>query len=45
MNLEPDEVSSLTGMGVLAILPKEAGAPQAAVTLIADRLAAEAVRL
>jgi len=40
MSLDPEEERLLTGMGVLAVLPKEAGAPQAAVTLIADRLAA-----
>lgn len=45
MSLEPGEVRSLTAMGVLAILPKEAGAPQAAVMLIAERLApAQAAR-
>ncbi len=39
MSLDPEEIRSLNGMGVLAVLPKEAGAPQAAVTLIADMLA------
>jgi PAS domain S-box-containing protein len=42
MSLEPEELRALSDMGVLAVLPKEAGAPQAAVTLIADWLAAEA---
>jgi CheY-like chemotaxis protein len=39
-NLEPAEISALEGEGAIAVLPKEAGAPQAAVTLIADALAA-----
>ncbi len=43
MSLDPEEERALNLMGVLAVLPKEAGAPQAAVTLIADWLAAEAV--
>jgi CheY-like chemotaxis protein len=43
MSLDPEEVLALDALGVLAVLPKEAGAPQAAVTLIADKLAAEAV--
>jgi PAS domain S-box-containing protein len=43
MSLDPEEERALAKMGVLAVLPKEAGAPQAAVTLIADRLEADAV--
>jgi len=37
-NLGPDEISSLEAEGAIAVLPKEAGAPQAAVTLIAEVL-------
>jgi CheY-like chemotaxis protein len=37
-NLRPEEVSSLETRGVDAVLPKEAGAPQAAVALIARAL-------
>ncbi len=40
-NLEPDEISALEAEGAIAVLPKEAGAPQAAVTLIAEVLALE----
>jgi CheY-like chemotaxis protein len=42
-SLEPDEIRALEAKGVIAVLPKEAGAPQAAVTLIADALALEEV--
>ncbi|HSP10096.1 MAG TPA: response regulator, partial [Candidatus Dormibacteraeota bacterium] len=38
-DLEPAEIAALEAAGALAVLPKEAGAPEAAVTLIADRLA------
>jgi CheY-like chemotaxis protein len=38
-NLVPDEISALETMGVTAVLPKEAGAPQAAVAVIAGVLA------
>jgi CheY-like chemotaxis protein len=38
-NLEPAEISALEKKGAIAVLPKEAGAPQAAVTLIAEALA------
>ncbi len=38
-DMRPAEMSELEAAGVLAILPKEAGAPQAAVALIADALA------
>jgi CheY-like chemotaxis protein len=40
-NLDPDEISALEAEGAIAVLPKEAGAPQAAVTLIAEVLALE----
>jgi CheY-like chemotaxis protein len=40
-NLKPDEISTLEAEGAIAVLPKEAGAPQAAVTLIAEVLALE----
>jgi CheY-like chemotaxis protein len=40
-NLEPAEISALEAVGAIAVLPKEAGAPQAAVTLIAEVLALE----
>ena len=43
MSLDREEVSALDDLGVLAVLPKEAGAPQAAVTLIAERLGARGV--
>ena len=43
MSLEPKELRSLNGLGVLAVLPKEAGAPQAAATLIAEKLALDSV--
>jgi CheY-like chemotaxis protein len=39
--LAPDELSALEKAGVTAVLPKEAGATQAAATLIADALAKE----
>jgi hypothetical protein len=35
----PGEISALETKGVTAVLPKEAGAPQAAVALIAGVLA------
>lgn len=38
-NLGPGEISALETKGVTAVLPKEAGAPQAAVALIAGVLA------
>lgn len=38
-NLSPAEVSALEAAGAMAVLPKEAGAPQAAVALIAEALA------
>jgi len=37
-NLEPAEISALETQGAIAVLPKEAGAPQAAVTLITEAL-------
>jgi CheY-like chemotaxis protein len=37
-NLEPAEISALETEGAIAVLPKEAGAPQAAVTLITEAL-------
>lgn len=37
--LSPDEASALEAAGAMAVLPKEAGAPQAAVALIVDALA------
>jgi two-component system, OmpR family, sensor histidine kinase VicK len=42
-NLKPDEVSALERTGATAVLPKEAGAPQAAVVVIAQALAAHEV--
>src|SRR6266851_3752321 len=42
-NLEPQEISALETEGAIAVLPKEAGAPQAAVTLIAEALALDEV--
>lgn len=41
-NLSGAEIMSLQRIGVTAVLPKEAGAPQAAVTLIAESLAPSA---
>ena len=38
-NLAPGEISALETAGAMAVLPKEAGAPQAAVALIAEALA------
>jgi len=38
-NLGPGELSALETAGAMAVLPKEAGAPQAAVALIAEALA------
>jgi CheY-like chemotaxis protein len=40
-HMGPTEISQFEAAGVLATLPKEAGAPQAAVALIADALALE----
>ena len=37
-NLAPAEISALETEGAIAVLPKEAGAPQAAVTLITEAL-------
>jgi hypothetical protein len=37
-NLSMSEIVSLQRTGVTAVLPKEAGAPQAAVSLIAEAL-------
>jgi CheY-like chemotaxis protein len=37
--LSPPEISALERAGVMAVLPKEAGAPQAAVALVAEALA------
>jgi DNA-binding response OmpR family regulator len=42
-NLKPEEVSALERNGAVAVLPKEAGAPQAAVVVIAQALAARPV--
>ena len=38
-SLAPDQISALEKVGVTAVLPKEAGASQAAVTLISEALA------
>jgi CheY-like chemotaxis protein/anti-sigma regulatory factor (Ser/Thr protein kinase) len=37
-DLAPDEISALERAGAIAVLPKEAGGPQAAVTLIVEAL-------
>jgi CheY-like chemotaxis protein len=42
-NLAPGEISALETAGAMAVLPKEAGGPQAAVALIAEALALAAV--
>ena len=42
-NLGPGEISALETAGAMAVLPKEAGAPQAAVALIAEALALDPV--
>jgi nitrogen-specific signal transduction histidine kinase/CheY-like chemotaxis protein len=42
-NLGPDQISALEATGATAVLPKEAGAPQAAVALIAQALAVQPV--
>jgi CheY-like chemotaxis protein len=42
-DLGPAEISALETAGALAVLPKEAGAPQAAVALIAEALALDQV--
>jgi CheY-like chemotaxis protein len=42
-NLPADEVAALETEGAIAVLPKEAGAPQAAVTLIAEALTLDGV--
>lgn len=42
-NLAAHEVSALEAAGAIAVLPKEAGAPQAAVALVAEALGLEPV--
>jgi CheY-like chemotaxis protein len=42
-NLGPKEMSALETAGAMAVLPKEAGAPQAAVALIAEALSLDSV--
>src|SRR6266851_1820970 len=42
-NLEPEEISALETDGAMAVLPKEAGAPEAAVNMIAEALALDEV--
>jgi DNA-binding NarL/FixJ family response regulator len=42
-NLRPEQISALLTTGATAVLPKEAGAPQAAVDLIAKALALDKV--
>jgi len=42
-NLEPEEISALETDGAMAVLPKEAGAPEAAVNMIAEALALDGV--
>ena len=42
-DLTPAEISALEAAGAMAVLPKEAGAPQAAVALITDALALDRV--
>jgi len=42
-DLSHDEVSALEAAGAMAVLPKEAGAPQAAVALIVEALALDRV--
>jgi CheY-like chemotaxis protein len=42
-DLGPEEISALETAGAMAVLPKEAGAPQAALALIAEALALEPV--
>jgi CheY-like chemotaxis protein len=44
-NLKPAELSALEKSGAMAVLPKEAGAPQAAAALIAEALAFDLVVL
>jgi hypothetical protein len=39
--LQPAEIAALELAGAMAVLPKEAGAPQAAVALIAGALAVD----
>jgi hypothetical protein len=41
-NLAPDEISALERVGVTAVLPKEAGASHAAVSLITEALVPKA---
>ena len=41
--LKPEDVTALEAAGALAVLPKEAGAPQAAVSLIAEALSPSSV--
>jgi len=43
-SLAPDQISALEKVGVTAVLPKEAGASQAAVTLISEALATKLKR-
>jgi CheY-like chemotaxis protein len=43
-SLRPADVSALIESGTMAVLPKEAGAPEAAVALIADALARKPVQ-
>ena len=42
-NLGPGEISALEAAGAIAVLPKEAGAPQAAAALIGEALALDPV--
>jgi CheY-like chemotaxis protein len=42
-NLQPDQIAALETTGATAVLPKEAGAPQAAVALIARALSLDSV--
>jgi CheY-like chemotaxis protein len=42
-DLGPEEISALESAGAMAVLPKEAGAPQAALALIAEALAQQPV--
>jgi hypothetical protein len=43
-NLAPTEISALEGVGVTAVLPKEAGASQTAVRLITDALTSKVTK-
>jgi DNA-binding response OmpR family regulator len=42
-DLGSDDIAALTAEGAIAVLPKEAGAPQAAVALVVEFLARETV--